>query len=107
MNNFINGILVTLFLVSAVALAEEYCYDPYGSAVIPEWKANQTTILVTWTDAPRGGGANSEWMYDEVEKISICRIWVRMPEQILSDPDMDSLGHEVLHCLTGDFHPED
>jgi len=95
-------------LIVTIAEGEEaqFCYDPYGTAVVPEFKATQTLIQVKWSGVPRGEEAGSSWYYDEETDTSICVMWVRMPEQILGDPDMDALGHEVLHCLTGDFHPE-
>jgi len=104
MRAFIGFMVVVL---SAGGLAAEYCYDPYGTGVIPEFEAKQTLVVVNWVDVGRGGDAGSSYYYDEETRTSICEVWVRMPEQILGDPDMDALGHEVLHCLAGDYHPED
>ncbi len=103
------GILVGGFLMTLAEAETEtrYCYEPYGTAVIPEHIATQALIQIRWEDTERAGDANSSWLYDEETKTGVCVIWVRMPEQILGDPDMDALGHEVLHCLIGDFHPED
>lgn len=99
--------VVIAFSVATRAGSEKYCYHPYSTPVLPEHLAKRTFMEVIWLDQPRGIEAKSAWAYDEETETSICRIWVRMPNQILGDPDMDSLGHETLHCLTGDFHPED
>jgi len=107
--NFLNFVIVFLFgvatgLLVTPAAAEEYCYEPYGTIVQPEYIATRTVIEVVWLLGPRGDTAESSWHYDEETGVSVCKIWVRLPEQILGDPDMDALGHEVLHCLTGNFH---
>lgn len=96
-----------LMAVSAVTLAAGYCYEPYSTAVVTEFEAEQALVIIHWTDTGRGGDAASTLYYDEDTLTSICEVWVHKPEQILGDPDMDALGHEVLHCLVGDFHPED
>jgi hypothetical protein len=54
----------------------------------------------------RGGDNYAQWVVGD-DGTADCTLWINMPEQILGDPDMDGMGHELLHCLTGDFHPED
>ena len=105
----------TISLMLALALlisftqsqAEEYCYDPYGSPVTPEFVAKWSFIKFNWVEGERGMGASASYAYDEETNSTICVITVRMPDQIIGDPEMDSLGHEILHCVTGDFHPGD
>ncbi len=85
---------------------ELYCYDPYGQPVIAEHYVDYVVLRVTW-EGERGEGAWSEWeiWIDEDDKeFTECEIHVPRPLQPLGDPDMDALGHEVLHCLIGDFH---
>lgn len=35
-----------------------------------------------------------------------CRIHAVKPEKIRNSEKMDTLGHELLHCTIGTFHPE-
>lgn len=84
--------------------AEEYCYEPYGAKVFPEFIADGAVVKMNWVQGERGMGASASYMYDEETKLTICLITARMPDQVIGDPDMDSLGHEFLHCVTGDFH---
>lgn len=86
---------------------EEYCYAPYGTAVVPERMSTEATVKIYWFhDGGRGGAAFADWVIDDDGALT-CELWIHMPKQILSDPDMDSIGHEFLHCVAGDFHPED
>ena len=83
---------------------EEYCYVPYGVGVHPEFVAGISLVTMKWVDGPKGMEAWASYMYDEETNSTICVITARMPDQIIGDPEMDSLGHEFLHCVTGDFH---
>lgn len=81
-----------------------YCYMPYGQPVIAEHYVDSTLVTIHWLDQERGDVAWSEWVVDEEQSLSTCDIWAKRPMQPLGDPDMDALGHELLHCLIGDFH---
>jgi hypothetical protein len=35
-----------------------------------------------------------------------CRIHAVKPTRVKNDEKMDTLGHELLHCVIGTFHPE-
>jgi len=35
-----------------------------------------------------------------------CRIHAVKPTRVKNDEKMDTLGHELLHCTIGTFHPE-
>jgi len=35
-----------------------------------------------------------------------CRIHAMKPTRVKNDDKMDTLGHEMLHCMIGTFHPE-
>lgn len=100
-------ILVAISLVlMSTAMAAEYCYAPYGQPVIATHYVDHAVIKVNWLDQDTGEEAWSEWTIDEEQKLSTCEIWVKRPMQPLGDPDMDALGHEVLHCFIGNFHDE-
>jgi len=105
------SLMVVLFCMIAMTEVyseeEEFCYAPYGGPVEPEFQAETTLVTVKWIKAERGMEAYASWLYDSETNATICVITARMPDQVLGDPDMDSLGHELLHCLTGDFHQGD
>lgn len=84
------------------------CYEPYGAPVEPEYILDGSIVLVRFVDAstlPDGLEAYAEYVADFDANISFCVITTVMPQQMLGDPAMDALGHEMLHCLTGAFHP--
>ena len=86
---------------------EEYCYAPYSTAVIPERMSTKVLVDVIWFhEGTRGGDVFADWIVGDDGTVD-CTLWLRMPQQILGDPDMDGIGHEFLHCVAGDFHPED
>jgi len=97
-------IILGLSIAATEVYGEEYCYVPYGVGVHPEFVAGTSLVKVNWIEGERGMEAQASYMYDEETNSTICVITVRMPDQVIGDPDMDSLGHELLHCLTGDFH---
>lgn len=35
-----------------------------------------------------------------------CRIHAQKPTKVTNDEKMETLGHELTHCLIGTFHPE-
>ena len=35
-----------------------------------------------------------------------CRIHAMKPTRVKGDEKMETLGHELLHCMIGTFHPE-
>ncbi len=101
------AVLVLLFMVAMSinsAKAVDVCYEPYGGPVEPEYVVDQVLVQIIWVEGERGLETESSFSYDEEINTGICIIWVRMPDEILGDSDMDSIGHEFLHCATGDFH---
>lgn len=87
----------------------EYCYAPYGAPVIAEHYVDYVVLRVTW-EGEQGGPGWAEWeiwIDEDDEEFTECTVHTPRPLQPLGDPDMDTLGHEVLHCLIGSFHPED
>lgn len=97
------GYVAGMLVVTVYADEGLYCYNPYGRPVIAEHYADTVRLKVNWLFDDRGEVAWSEWDIAEDNTVD-CEIWVHRPEQPLGDPDMDALGHEVLHCLIGDFH---
>lgn len=97
-------ILVFLIFLSEVR-GEEYCYEPYGVSVTPEFLAEWAFVKFNWVEGERGMEAFAEYTYDEETNSTVCVVTVRMPDQVIGDPDMDAIGHEIMHCATGDFHP--
>jgi len=96
-------------LAYSVAKPDEgmYCFMPYGQPVIATHYSDTVRLKVNWLfDQERAGEAWSEWEVGE-DNVVDCEIWVHRPEQAMGDPDMDALGHEVLHCLIGEFHEDD
>lgn len=88
----------------------EYCYEPYGTDVTPEFKVTYSEVTIHWQDQPVGDNVYADWTLYEDEDGELwteCELWIRVPEKILGDPDMDGNGHEFGHCVLGDFHPED
>ena len=84
------------------------CYEPYGSSVEPEYILAGTIVQVKFVSAdelPDGFEAYAQWEVDTDKNISWCIITTTLPKQVLGDAAMDALGHELLHCITGQFHP--
>ncbi len=85
----------------------EYCYVPYPSPVTLEFKAARVLVEIEYLDIGRGELVESSWYYDEETDTTICKVWIRIPDDVIGDPDMDGLGHEFLHCMIGNFHPDE
>ena len=102
------GLLLSLALLisySEARVEDYFCYEPYGEPVTPEFLADFSLVHFRWVVGERGMAVQASYLYDEETNTTICVVNVRMPNQVIGDPDMDSLGHEVLHCATGNFHP--
>jgi len=63
---------------------------------------------MTYTDASGDSilveGLTYWWRTDD-GKVH-CKIFGPIPEYVNDDPDMDTLGHEFLHCISGEFHAD-
>jgi len=99
------GMLLLINLIPDAEDKEEYCYAPYGGPVVAEHEATEVNLSVTWSHGSRASYAQAAWFVREDGTVD-CEIFVPRPHQVLGDPDMDSIGHEVLHCLIGSFHEE-
>lgn len=85
------------------------CYEAYGSPVRPEYKATSLTVTVHWiSEHMNVEGVDSEgaaaFTFDPASNSATCEVWIPTPVLVLGDAAMDTVGHEFLHCLTGDFH---
>jgi hypothetical protein len=89
------------------------CYEPYDPPFVDYGDANvhKVELTVHWIDTEtatdNGAEAWSEFIILPEQDTSICDIYVQPPVAMLGDPLMDALGHEVLHCLAGNFHAVD
>jgi len=59
-------------------------------------EATQVLGLTYWQEAEFEDGTTGV----------ICRIYGPIPTHVYNDPDMDTLGHEFLHCAVGGFHED-
>jgi hypothetical protein len=87
----------------------QICYVQHGDVVTPEYILQGAVVHVRWVDQselPDGIDGFAEYELDpDGRPMSWCRITVPLPTQVLGDPVMDTIGHEFMHCVTGDFHP--
>ena len=111
-------ILAALFITSC---------DPDGTSGLPEDfdRSNQTLeITVIWHENQKAvdgayveefGRARNESAINRLgfavwanpgNKPYWCRIHAVKPTRVKNDEKMDTLGHELLHCVIGTFHPE-
>ncbi len=112
------GLLSVLFLTSC---------EPSGTGGLPEdfdrsnqvleitviWHKNQQAVDKAYVE--EFGRERNEssinrlgfavWA-DPGNKPYWCRIHAVKPTRVKNDEKMDTLGHELLHCTIGTFHPE-
>lgn len=101
-------LILFAFLISCnEARADEVCYESYGAPVTPEYLADWAFVTFNWIEGEPGMEAHASYVYDEETNSVICVVTARMPDRVLGDPEMDSIGHEIMHCVTGDFHEEE
>lgn len=84
------------------------CYEPYGAPVEAEYVFGGSIVRVDFVDEselPDDAEAIAEYVPNFEKNFSWCKITTLFPERVLGDPRMDALGHELLHCIIGDFHP--
>lgn len=102
-------------IVVQEARAEEVCYEAYSTPVVVEYRITNLMITAYMFDTVEELAADvgedvAAWSECETiveQNIAWCEIWMVIPTNVLGDPHMDGLGHETLHGLIGDFHPED
>lgn len=88
----------------------EVCYEATGERVREEFRAETAIIKVVYINGPidyNGEPVVGLALYtglDPDTNTNICKLFVPMPTHVLGDDKMDTLGHELLHCLVGAFH---
>lgn len=86
-----------------------WCVDDprMDNEIAPEFHAD--AALIQWSltsDTEDGYYGDASWMLDEELNISTCKINAQLPQYEWGDMDMETFGHEVLHCFIGDYHNE-
>lgn len=127
-NLLLGALVIVVILLAAIIMIVEsaaqdidpICYENQGVIVQPTREMTNLLISVNWFDTldelesvlerRTGEDQTGTEGYSECETyaerdIGWCEIWVVRPTYVLGDPNMDSLGHEVLHGLMGDYHP--
>ena len=103
----------------AIEPGVSYCFIPGDEKVKPDFELKHTSLKVNWYDTidevqqatdTKNIEGMSEWYVavdpETGEEFSWCELWVPRPVSVNGDPNMDTLGHEVLHCLMGSFHED-
>lgn len=84
------------------------CYPTTGVSVEAQHHLLGSVVRIEWRtreQMPENVQAFSEWRVDYENNLSLCVIFAEFPELVYGDIRMEALGHELLHCLTGEFHP--
>lgn len=88
----------------------EVCYEAHGELVKPEFRADTAILKIVYVNGPfdyNGEKVVGLALYtglDPDTDTNICKLFVPIPTHVYGDDKMDTLGHELLHCLVGDFH---
>jgi len=106
-------LMVVCFMIGSscviVALAdrEPWCVAEDRGSVEGEFRADYS--LIHWrreTNDADGQYGEASWMFDGDLNVTTCEIDSPMPGEVWGDIDMDTFGHEALHCFIGEFHDE-
>lgn len=82
-----------------------WCETEDRGDVVPEFKVDKTFVVVDWEGSGDDGlYGQASWMLDEELQLTTCTVEIPLPDKVWGDEDMDTVGHEFLHCLIGDFH---
>lgn len=79
-----------------------------SEVIVPEYKARAAIVFFEWVDADdpvlddRWG--ETEYTLND-QGIGVCRITTAEPV-FIDDVWSDTLGHELMHCIYGDYHAE-
>lgn len=87
------------------------CYEPYGGPIKKEGRYDTKYLLISpfWHDTPaevaeavgEPAAAYSDCIWSNDGIMGWCDLWLVEPSEVLGDPHMDGIGHEVLHGLWG------
>lgn len=84
------------------------CWEGTGVPIAAEHSLDGTILKIQWMDSeqmPEGTQAYAQWQVDYKNNLSFCVVYAQWPRHSVGDIRMEALGHELLHCLTGEFHP--
>lgn len=98
------------FLIAWVAIGVILLLADLAKAsepIVAEFHAHQAIVKIEWVDEgdellDEEWGATS-YYHDEETQTTICVITTSRPV-LVDDVWSDTLGHELLHCLMGDYH---
>ena len=87
--------------------AVPWCVDDprMDNEIVPEFRVAMSVVM--WVDAndPNDGQyGEAEYFLDTDLEITTCLVTAPMPTYEWGDIDMDTFGHEILHCFIGDYH---
>lgn len=108
------SILLLWFIAHVdIAGAKDVCYAPYGTEVTPEYEVTNVMVTAYVFDTAEELSADvgekvASYSVCETlveENVAWCEVWIVQPTNVLGDPAMDGIGHEVGHGIWGDFHP--
>lgn len=83
------------------------CYWNKGEQVSPEFNGTTTIVEIHWTSESelRKQGVSGYSNYQFIDaSTTACAIYAPIPTHVYGDHKMDTLGHELLHCLIGSYH---
>ncbi len=118
MDSEIKGLAILGIFALVMSLIVGSC-DQQGEPVEPTMDRTGAPVTITVIiypnhrilneenpDLPAEVVGFSEWVKDDViGRTPFCRIHVVKPMG-LSDPDVKTWGHELLHCVYGKYHKE-
>jgi hypothetical protein len=80
--------------------------DPrMDEAVVPEFEVEISLIKWSNYNNPDDGQyGEASWFLDPDLEITTCDVEAPMPGTVWGSKEMDTFGHEMLHCFIGDFH---
>lgn len=113
MRTVVAFVLLAIFAGVIVAQEDLVCYEPDKipwcdaedrGPVEPEYNITSISLIVNWTTLKDDWGKIEYEAYPK-KNHAFCEIWLPKPKRVWGDALMESLGHEVFHCLAGEFHP--
>jgi hypothetical protein len=81
-----------------------WCETEDRGDVVPEFQYSRTFVEVRWSEADDEFYGKASWMIDEELELTTCVVEIPLPEKVWGSKEMDTVGHEFLHCVIGDFH---
>lgn len=96
------------FISTAIAAKKDavpWCVAEDRGPVKPEYNITNGAFIIHWGKLKDNWG-EAEYEAHPDQNMVFCELWIeKRPAKVWGDPEMDTLGHELGHCLWGDFHP--